>query len=142
MARYDKQWHEKVKIKTKEYFKNLPEEHRKILQENGRKSVKIMHLKRKQKPFEELKAWTAIRRRIFEERGRVCEKCGWKEQNKFNGKIPVQVNHKNGDNTDHRKENLEILCPNCHSLTEHFMFYGKKHEGCVLDTDRSPKPVA
>lgn len=79
MARYDKQWREKVKIKTKEYFKNLPEEHRKILQENGRKSVKIMHSKRKQKPFEELKAWTAIRKRIFEERGRICEKCGLKD---------------------------------------------------------------
>lgn len=31
--------------------------------------------------------------------------------------------------TNNRDENLEVLCPNCHSMTEHFMFYGKSHKG-------------
>ena len=32
-------------------------------------------------------------------------------------KITLQLEHKNGNNRDHRLENLEFLCPNCHSVT-------------------------
>lgn len=35
-------------------------------------------------------------------------------------KITLQLDHVNGDNTDNRKENLRLLCPNCHSQTETF----------------------
>lgn len=80
------------------------------------------------KEYPEGKSWGKIRKKIFEERGRKCERCGWCEVNPFNGHIPVQIDHINGDNTDHRPENLMVLCPNCHSLTEHFMFYGRKRK--------------
>lgn len=73
-------------------------------------------------------SWGTIRKRIFEERGRKCERCGWCEENPFNGFIPVQIDHINGNNKDNRPENLVILCPNCHSLTKHFMFYGRKRK--------------
>lgn len=52
----------------------------------------------------------------FEEK---CEECGllsiWN-----NKSITLQVDHKNGDGCDNRKENLRFLCPNCHSQTENF----------------------
>ena len=32
-------------------------------------------------------------------------------------KLTLEIEHKNGINDDHRKENLEWLCPNCHSQT-------------------------
>ena len=47
-----------------------------------------------------------------------CEKCGNKYWN--NSQICLQLHHINGDNTDNRIENLQILCPNCHSQTDNF----------------------
>ncbi len=99
----------------------VAQEHIRTVGKLGRKSEK------RYLPITELKSWGKIRKRIFEERGRICEKCGWCEQNPFNGIVPVQVDHINGDSKDHRMENLIVLCPNCHSMTEHYMFYGRSH---------------
>jgi hypothetical protein len=44
-----------------------------------------------------------------------CEFCGW-EQKSLDGRIPVELDHINGDRNDNRLVNLRILCPNCHSL--------------------------
>lgn len=49
-----------------------------------------------------------------------CEECGWCKKRGSDQKIPVQLHHKNGDTSDNRLENLTILCPNCHSLTENY----------------------
>lgn len=47
-----------------------------------------------------------------------CECCGISEwQNK---PIICQLHHINGDHNDNRIENLQILCPNCHSQTENY----------------------
>lgn len=48
-----------------------------------------------------------------------CNSCGHK--GKWNGKdITLHVHHKDGNWSDCRKENLEFLCPNCHSQTHNF----------------------
>jgi hypothetical protein len=44
-----------------------------------------------------------------------CELCGWSQMS-TDGRIPVELDHVNGDHSDNRLENLRILCPNCHSL--------------------------
>lgn len=48
----------------------------------------------------------------------ICETCNNTE---WNGKpIPLEVSHKNGNNSDNRLENLELICPNCHALTDSY----------------------
>jgi 5-methylcytosine-specific restriction endonuclease McrA len=44
-----------------------------------------------------------------------CERCGWAERAP-DGRLPLELDHINGDHDDNRLENLRILCPNCHSL--------------------------
>ena len=47
-----------------------------------------------------------------------CEICGLSE---WLGKpIKCELHHITGDPTDNRIENLQILCPNCHSQTDNF----------------------
>ncbi len=55
-----------------------------------------------------------------------CYECGletWRDK-----PISLQLEHKNGDNTDHREENLTLLCPNCHSQTSTFAGKNNKRE--------------
>ena len=47
-----------------------------------------------------------------------CEICGISEWR--GSPIICELHHINGDNTDNRLENLQILCPNCHSQTDNF----------------------
>jgi len=58
-----------------------------------------------------------LKRRLFRENIKKpkCELCGWCQKS-LDGRIPVELDHINGDNNDNRIENLRILCPNCHSL--------------------------
>jgi hypothetical protein len=58
-----------------------------------------------------------LKKRLFSEgiKSPICEECGWARISD-DGRLPLELDHINGDPTDNRLENLRILCPNCHSL--------------------------
>ena len=59
-----------------------------------------------------------LRKKLLKEglKQHVCECC----QNTIwnNESIPLEVHHKDGDKTNNDIENLQLLCPNCHALTD------------------------
>ena len=61
---------------------------------------------------------TYIRKYLFNKYSNKCQKCGWGEVNPSTGLIPLQIHHKDGICVNNSEDNLELLCPNCHSLTE------------------------
>lgn len=67
-----------------------------------------------------------IRRYIFEKYDNKCCECGWSVVNEYAGKIPLEIDHIDGDHKNNKEENLRLLCPNCHSLTPN---YGSRNKG-------------
>lgn len=51
-------------------------------------------------------------------RGHQCENCN--NQEWLGQKIPLEIHHIDGDNQNNEMDNLQLLCPNCHALTENW----------------------
>lgn len=69
-----------------------------------------------------------VRRFLFEKNNNSCEICGWHEINPYTGLIPLQIHHIDGNCKNNSEDNLQLLCPNCHALTENF---GSRNENCT-----------
>lgn len=63
---------------------------------------------------------TRLKERLFNEgyKERVCEICGISDW--MNQKIVLQLHHKDGNRWNNLLENVQILCPNCHSMTDNY----------------------
>lgn len=61
-----------------------------------------------------------LKNRILKEKIKnyKCEICGLEKWN--NQKIPLELHHINGNNKDNSLNNLQLLCPNCHALTDNY----------------------
>lgn len=86
-----------------------------------------------------------VRKYIFKKYGMKCARCGWCEINPTSGKIPVQIEHIDGDFRNCCEENLIVLCPNCHSLTPTYMGLNRgkgRDVNGVRRRGRASKPTA
>lgn len=55
-----------------------------------------------------------------------CDSC--KLRKWLNKPIPLELEHKDGNSSNHELENLRLLCPNCHAQTD---TYRGKNKGCL-----------
>jgi hypothetical protein len=71
---------------------------------------------------QQLKDWSDYKRastlkpHLIKVRGNVCECC--KNSLWLDKPIKLEIHHVDGDRTNNREENLQLLCPNCHSYTD------------------------
>lgn len=49
----------------------------------------------------------------------ACQECGWNIRHP-DGSSTLQIHHLDNDASNNVIDNLRVLCPNCHSLTESF----------------------
>jgi predicted HNH restriction endonuclease len=56
-----------------------------------------------------------------------CERCGIDEW--MGGRILIELHHMNGDSAYNRLDNLQLLCPNCHSQTHNYCKREELREG-------------
>lgn len=70
-----------------------------------------------------------IREYLLKKCNYCCEKCGFSGVNEKSGKTILQIHHKDGDSTNNKEENLQVLCPNCHAMTENYMGLNKGKSG-------------
>jgi hypothetical protein len=61
-----------------------------------------------------------IRRYLFEINNNACSQCGWAKIHPKTGLIPLEIDHIDGDCENNKPDNLRLLCPNCHSLTDNY----------------------
>ena len=66
-----------------------------------------------------------IRRYLLNKHNCKCELCGWGERNPYTNTIPLEIHHKDGNYLNNSEDNLQVLCPNCHSLTETMKSHNK-----------------
>ncbi len=63
---------------------------------------------------------------LLEKHNRTCVLCGWGELHPVDGRPLVQVDHIDGNALNSQISNLNVICPNCHSMTASF---GNRNRG-------------
>jgi len=80
-----------------------------------------------------------IKKNLLEYKCNCCGLDSWRGE-----EISLELDHIDGDHWNNRRNNIQFLCPNCHSLTENYK--GKKKEkkekgGTVLDKEQIIKLI-
>lgn len=58
-----------------------------------------------------------IVRYLYEKHQGKCSRCGWNTINPYTQHCPLEVEHIDGNYLNNSPDNLDLICPNCHSLT-------------------------
>lgn len=79
----------------------------------GKPRIELKDILKKDSYFQSYK----LKKRLFAAKLKPqhCEECSWQQKSK-DGRLPLELDHINGNSRDNRIENLRVLCPNCHSL--------------------------
>lgn len=74
-----------------------------------------------------------FRRALIQMRGHKCECCNTTHW--LNKPINLELHHKDGNRCNNELNNLQLLCPNCHSYTDNYGSKNKKQHKNVSDLE-------
>lgn len=74
---------------------------------------------------------TGRKKFLVSERDHKCEECGLTEWRGV--QIVLELHHKDGNRLNNEKENLQLLCCNCHSITDNWR--NKKRNASVAELE-------
>lgn len=61
-----------------------------------------------------------VRNYLLRKNDYKCEECGFDKINQYTNNSILQIHHIDGNAFNNKEENLKVLCPNCHALTENY----------------------
>ena len=61
-----------------------------------------------------------VRNYLLHKTNSQCELCGWGKIHPITLRVPLEIHHIDGNSRNCMEDNLQVLCPNCHSLTANF----------------------
>lgn len=74
--------------------------------------------------WSDYKSPAAIKNNLIKLRGNQCESCRLLKWD--NSVIPLELHHIDGNRTNNDEDNLKLLCPNCHAVTDNWR--GRKNK--------------
>ena len=81
-------------------------------------SIKCQHDHKRQEAVNNKTAGhVAVKTHLIYLYGTKCMECGWDKINPYTNKVPIELEHIDGNSENNVLSNLKLLCPNCHSLT-------------------------
>ena len=66
----------------------------------------------------------SLRKYLMDKYNNKCSKCGWGEKNPVSNTVCLDIHHIDGNAKNNVLLNVDILCPNCHSLTPTYKSVG------------------
>jgi hypothetical protein len=61
-----------------------------------------------------------LKRYLVETHKEKCSLCNWSKINIVTGRVPLEIDHIDGNFENNMENNIRLICPNCHSLTGNF----------------------
>lgn len=98
-------------LENKKFFTEMFKDYK-----GGERLKKIAEYNLLQLDFDDIESFERKRKRIILEQEGKCNKCGidsW-----LGSPIAIEIDHIDGNNKNNNRENLEGICPNCHSTTD------------------------
>lgn len=84
------------------------------------------HVKHCGRSFDQL-GFGSRRLYLLKEANYSCTRCGF-SKTREDGQSILEIDHIDGDHTNNTRENLRVLCPNCHALTPNFRNWGRNEK--------------
>ncbi len=126
-------------VKSKAFYDSLTVEDKQRRSEIISKAGQQSSLKKIQNQSFGTLGWGLKRRQILLEQDNCCSECRIEQE--WNGKpLKFQLDHIDGDRANNTRENLRMICPNCHSQTETYGRCNKtkkvKHSEIIKKIDK------